>query len=143
MMAVESAMQHGFGLLLLDTGTTQRKGEFVTAAHGQDRVKQTSGWKNVHGGETKMRPQGLVDGLSDDLWMTGGVRAVLVYPREKGGDIHVAYFFTLPSHGMYTHRACSSTKKGLAGFQKWYKIERAKKLRHGRLVPGSIAIAGP
>ena len=35
-MAVVSASQHGFGLLLLDTGTTQRKGEFVTAAEGKN-----------------------------------------------------------------------------------------------------------
>ena len=110
-MAVVSAMQHGLGLLLLDTGKTQRKGEFVTAAHGQDRVKQTSGWKNVHSKDTKLRPQRLVDGLSDDLRMTDGVRTVLVYPRVKGGDIHVAYFLTIPSHGMQSHHACSSTKK--------------------------------
>ena len=110
-MAVVSAMQHGLGLLLLDTGKTQRKGEFVTAAHGQDRVKQTSGWKNVHSKDTKLRPQRLVDGLSDDLRMTDGVRAVLVYPRVKGGDIHVAYFLTIPSHGMKSHHACSSTEK--------------------------------
>ena len=82
------AMQHGFGLLLLDTGTTQRKGEFVTATHGQDRVKQASGWNNVDGGDTKLRPQGLFDRLSDDLRMTYGVRAVLVYPQVKGGVIH-------------------------------------------------------
>ena len=83
-MAVVSAMQHGLGLLLLDTGKTQRKGEFVTAAHGQDRVKQTSRWKNVHSKDTKLRPQRLVDGLSDDLRMTDGVRAVLFLPTGKG-----------------------------------------------------------
>ena len=129
------AVQHGFGLLLLDTGTTQRKGEFVTSTHGQDRVKQTSGRKNVDGGDTKIRPQGLVDRLSDDLRMTDWVWAVvLVHPRVKGGDIHVAYFLALSGHGMQSHRACSSAKKGLAGFQRCYEIERAKKLRNGRLI---------
>ena len=116
-------MQHGFGLLLLDTGATQRKGEFVTTAHGQDGVEQASGWKNVHRGDTKIRPQGLVNGLRDDLRMTNRVRAVLVRSRVQGGDIHIAYFLALPSHSMQGHRTCPSTKKGLAGFQRWYEIE--------------------
>ena len=47
--------------------------------------------------------------------MTDGVRAVLVHPLVKGGDIHVAYFLTLASHGMQSNRACSSAKKGLKG----------------------------
>ena len=59
-MAVVSAMQHGFGLFLLDTGTTQWKGGFVTATHRQDRVKQTSGWKNVDGDDAKIRPLGVM-----------------------------------------------------------------------------------
>ena len=84
--------QYGFGLLFLDTGAAERKGEFLTAAHWQDRVKQTRRGKNVHSGDTKIRPQGLIDGLSDDLRMTVGVRAVLVHPRVKGGHIHIAYF---------------------------------------------------
>ena len=133
-MAVMIAMQHGFGLLLLDTGTTQRKDEFVTATHWQDRVKLAGGWKNVDGGDTKIRPQGLIDRLNDDLRMTDGVRAVLVDPLLKGGDIHVAYLLALPGHGMQNHRACSSPKKGLAGLQGWYEIERAKKLRNGRVI---------
>ena len=127
-------MQHGFGLLLLDTGTTQRKGEIVTATHGQERVKQAGGWKNVDGGDTKIRPQRLIDRLNDDLPMTDGVRAVLVHPLLKGGDIHVAYFLALPGHGMQSHCACSSAKRDLAGLQGWYEIERAKKLRNGRLI---------
>ena len=123
------ATQHGFGLLLLDTGATQRKGEFVTAAHGQDGVKQAGGWKNVHSGDTKIRPQGLVDGLHDNLRMTNKVRAVLVHPRVKGGHIHVAYFLALPSHSMQGHRACSpppppTPKKGLTGFQRWNRQAR-------------------
>ena len=72
-MAVMIAMQHGFGLLLLGSGTIQRKGEFVTATHGQDRVKQCSEWKNVDGGDAKVRTKGLVDGPSNDLRMTDGV----------------------------------------------------------------------
>ena len=74
-MAIVSALQHRFGLLLLDTDATQRKSEFVTAAHGQDRVEQASRGKNVHSGDTKIRPQGLVNGLRDDLRMTNRVRA--------------------------------------------------------------------
>lgn len=35
---------------------------------------------------------------------------------------------------MQSHRICPSTRKGLAELQRWYEIERAKKLRHGRLV---------
>ena len=62
------------------------------------------------------------------------VRAVLVHPRVQGGDIHIAYFLALPSHSMQGHGACSTPKEGLAGFQRWYEIERAKKLRHGMLV---------
>ena len=81
--------QHGFGLLFLDTGAAERKGEFLATAHGQDGVEQTSRGKNVHRGDTKIRPQGLIDGLCDDLRMTDGVRAVLVYPRVKGGHIHI------------------------------------------------------
>ena len=105
------ATQHGFGLLFLDTGAAERKGEFLATAHGQDRVEQTSRGKNVHRGDTKIRPQGLIDGLSDDLRMTDGVRAVLVNPRVKGGHIHIAYFLTLPSHSMQGHRACSAPQK--------------------------------
>ena len=68
--------QHGLGLLFLDTGVAERKGELLTAAHGQDGVEQTSGGKNVHGGQAKIRSQRLVDGLGDDLRMTNGVRTV-------------------------------------------------------------------
>ena len=65
--------QHGLGLLLLDRGTAEWKCELLAAAYGQDGVEQTSGGKNVHGGQTKIRLQGLVDGLGDDLGMTNGV----------------------------------------------------------------------
>ena len=95
-MALVSAMQHWFGLLLLDTGATPRKGEFVTIAHAQDSVKQTSGWKNVDGGDTKIRPQGLVDGLSDDLRVANRVSTVLVDPWVKGGHIHIQYVADYP-----------------------------------------------
>ena len=115
--------QQGFGLLFLDTGTAERKGEFLATAHGQDGVEQTSRGKNVHRGETKIRPQGLIDGLRDDLRMTDGVRAVLVHPRVQGGDIHIEYFLALPSHIMQGHGACSTPKEGLAGFQGRDKIE--------------------
>ena len=77
-MAVVCAMQHGVGLLFLDTGATQRRGEFGTATHGKDRVKQTSGWKNVHNCDAKIQPQGLVDGLSDDLRVANRVSTVLL-----------------------------------------------------------------
>ena len=129
------ATQHGFGLLFLDTGTTERKSEFVTAAHGQDGVKQTSRGKNIHGGQAKIRPQGLVDGLRDDLRMTDGVEAVLVDPLVKGGDIQMAYFLALPSHSMQGHRACSPFKEGLAGFQGWCEIVGAQETlyRHIRV----------
>ena len=63
-----------------------------------------------------------------------GVRTVFVDPRVKGGDIHITYLLALPSHGMQGHGTGSAPKKGLAGFQGWYKIEGTKKLRHGRLV---------
>ena len=123
MMAIMGSGQHGFGLLFLNTGAAERKGEFVPAAHGQDRVEQTSKGKNIHGGDTKIRPQGLIDGLSDDLRMTDGVRAVLVHPRVQGGDIHTAYFLALPSHSMQGHGACSTPKEGPEGFQGRDKIE--------------------
>ena len=115
--------QHGFGLLFLDTGTAERKGEFLATAHGQDGVEQTSRGKNVHRGDTKIRPQGLIDGLRDDLPMTNRVRAILVHPRVQGGHIHIAYFLALPSHSMQGHRACSPPQKGLTGFQGRDKIE--------------------
>ena len=138
-----SATQHGLSMLLLDTGTAERKGEFLTTAHGKDGVEQTSRGKNVHGGDAKIRPQGVVDGLSDDLRMADGVGAVLVDPRVKGGDIHIVYFFTLPSHSMQGHRACSPPKEGLAGFQGWYEIEGAQKtldrlIRVDELVPFAL-----
>ena len=126
--------QHGFGLFFLDTGAAERKGEFLATAHGQDRVEQTSRGKNVHRGDTKIQPQGLVDGVRDDLRMTDGVRAVLVHPRVKGRQIHVAYFLALPSHSMQGHRPCWPPKEGLAGFQGWCEIERVRKLRHSRFV---------
>ena len=66
--------------------------------------------------------------------MADGEEAVLIDPRVKGGDIHVAYFLAFTSHSMQGHCACSSAKKGLEGFQEWYEIERAKKLRNGRLI---------
>ena len=119
------ATQHGFGLLLLDAAAAERKGEFLATAHRQDRVEQTSGWKNVHGCDTKIRPQGLVDGLRDDLRMTDGVRAFLVDPRVKGSDIHVVYFLALPSHGMQGHGACSPPKKGLEGVPKGRLVQRS------------------
>ena len=101
----------------------QRKGEFLAAAHGQDGVKQTSRGKNVYSGDTKIRPQGLVDGLRDDLRMTDGVRAVLVHPRVQGGHIHIAYFLALPSHSMQSHCTRSTSKEGFTGFQGCHQIE--------------------
>ena len=115
--------QHGFGLLFLNTGAAERKGEFVPAAHGQDGVEQTSRGKNVHRGDTKILPQGLIDVLRNDLQMNDGVRAVLIHPWVKGGDVHITYLFTLPSHSMQGHGACSTPKEGLAGFQGRDKIE--------------------
>ena len=47
-------------------------------------VEQTSKGKDVHGGDAKIRPQGLVDGLRDDLRITDGVKAVLVHPQHAG-----------------------------------------------------------
>ena len=92
--------QHGSGLLLLDTGTAERKSELLAAAYGQDGVEQASRRKNVHGGQAKIRFQGLVDGLGDDPWMTDGVRAVLIHPWVKGGDIHITYLLPLFSRRM-------------------------------------------
>ena len=85
MRTILGAVQHGFGLLLLDTGVAERKGEFLTTAHGQDRVEQAGGGKNIPGGEAKIRLQGLVEGLRDDLRMTDRVEAVLVHPGVEGG----------------------------------------------------------
>ena len=107
--------QHGFGLLFLDTGRAERKGEFLATAHGQDGVEQTSRGKNVHRGDTKILPQGLIDVLRNDLQMNDGVRAVLIHPRVKGGHIHIGYFLTLPSHSMQGHGACSTPKKASRG----------------------------
>ena len=123
MRTIMVATQHGFGLLFLDTGAAERKGEFVPTAHGQDGVKQTSKGENVHRCDTKIRPQGLIDGLRDDLRMTGGVRAVLVHPRVQGGDVQIAYLLALPSHSMQGHRTCSAPEKGLTGFQGRDQIE--------------------
>ena len=130
------ATQHGFGLLFLDTGAPERKGEFLASAHGQDRVEQTSRGKNVDSSDTKIRPQGLIDGLSDDLRMTGGVRAVLVHPRVKGGHIHVAYFLGLPSHSVQGHRDCSPPIKGLTGFRVVRdRMNEETEIRQARCLP--------
>ena len=130
--------QHGFGLLFLDTGTAERKGEFLATAHGQDGVEQTSRGKNVHRGDTKIRPQGLIDGLRDDLRMTNRVRAVLVHPRVQGGHIHIAYLFTLPSHSMQGHRACSAPKEGLVGVPRARqdRMNEDTETRPARCLPG-------
>ena len=126
--------QHGLGLLGLDTGAAERKSQFVPATHGQDGVEQTSGGKNIHGGQTKIGIQGLVCRLGDDFRMTDGVRAVLIHPRVQEGHIHKAYFLALPSYGMQSHRAGSTSKKGLARFQGCDQIEGSQKLRYSRLV---------
>ena len=129
MRAIVGSDQHGLGLLLLDTGAAERKGELLATTYRQDGVEQTSGGKNVHGGQTKIGIQGLVDGLGDDLRMTNGVRRVLVHPRVKGGDIHITYFFPLPSHGMQGYGTSSTPKEGLARFQGWGEIERIQQSR--------------
>ena len=109
--------QHGLGLLCLDAGTAERKGEFVPATHRQDGVEQSSRRKNIHGGYTKIGLQGLVGRLSDDVWMPNGVRAVFVDPWVQGGHIHIAYFLALSSHGMQSHCTGSTPKEGFTGFQ--------------------------
>ena len=78
MRAIAGSGQHGLGLLCLDTGTAERKGELVPATHGQDGVEQSSRRKNIHGGYTKIGIQGLVNRLSDDFWMPNGVGTVFV-----------------------------------------------------------------
>ena len=123
MRAIAGSGQHGLGLLGLDTGTTDRKSELVSATHGQDGVEQSSGGKNVDGGYTKIGFQGLVDGLGDDVWMPNGVRAVFVDPRVQGGHIHIAYFLTLSNHGMQSHCTGSTPKEGLTGFQGCHQIK--------------------
>ena len=115
MRAIAGSGQHGLGLLCLDTGTAERKGELLATAYRQDGVEQTSGGKNIHGGQTKIGFQGLVGGLSDDPWMTDGVRTVFVDPWVKGGDIHIAYLFILPSHGMQGYGTGSTSKKASRG----------------------------
>ena len=127
MGAIAGSGQHGLGLLCLDTGTAERKREFVPATHGQDGVEQTSGGKNIHGGQTKIGFQGLVSGLGDDFRMTNGVRAVFVHPRVQGGHIHIAYYLTLPSHRMQSHRTRSTPKEGLARFQRWGRSNENRK----------------
>ena len=108
--------QHGLSLLGLDTGTAQREGEFVATAHRQNRVEQASRGKNIHSGDTKVGLQGLVSGLRDDVWMPDGVGTVLIHPRVQGGHIHIAYFLTLSSHSMQSHRTGSTSKEGFTGF---------------------------
>ena len=66
------------GLLGLDTGTAERKGELVAATHGQDRVEQSGRGKNIHGGNTKIGLQGLVSGLCDDPRMPNGIGTLLL-----------------------------------------------------------------
>ena len=134
MRAIAGSGQHGLGLLLLDTGMAERKRELLATAYGQDGMEQASGGKNVHGSQTKIRFQGLVDGLGDDPWMTNGVRTVFIHPWVQGGDIHIAYLFILPSHGMQGYGTSSTPKKGLAGFQGCDQIEGSQKLRYSRLV---------
>ena len=111
------------GLLLQDTGATEWKRELLATAYGQDGVEQTSGGKNIHGGQTKIGFQGLVGGLGDDFRMTDGLGAVLIHPRVKGGDIHITYLLALPSHGMQGYSTSSTPKEGLARFQRWGEIE--------------------
>ena len=95
--------QHGLNLFGLNAGTAERKRELVPATHGQNRVEQTSGRKNVHSGYTKIGFQGLVSGLRDDPRMPDGIGTVLVDPWVQGGHIHIAYFFPLSSHLSLIH----------------------------------------
>ena len=115
--------QHGLGLLGLDTSTAERKRELVPAAHGQDGVEQTSGGKNIDGGDTKIGFQGLVGGLRDDPRMPDGVRAVFVDPRVQRGHVHIAYFLAFSSYGMQSHRTGSTSKEGFTGFQGCHQIK--------------------
>ena len=131
MSAITGSGQHGLGLLCLDTGTTERKSEFVSAAHGQDGVEQSSGRKNIHGGDTKIGLQGLVGGLSDDVWMPNGVRAVFVDPPVQGGHIHIAYFLALSSHSMQSHGIRSTPKEGFTGFQGCHQIKGSQETLNG------------
>ena len=76
--------------------------------------------------------------------MTDWVRTVFVDPRVQGGDIHIAYFLPLPSHGMQGHRAGSTPKKGLARFQGCDQIEGSQKLRYsGLVVDQSVLVTLP
>ena len=131
MRAILGSGQHGLGLLRLDTGTAERKGELLATAYRQDRVEQTSRGKNIHGRQSKIGLQGLVCRLGDDPWMADRVRAVLVHPRVQGRDIHIAYVLAFRSHRMQGHRAGATSKKGLAGFQGWGEIERRQETLDG------------
>ena len=115
--------QHGLGLLGLNTGTAERKREFVAATHGQDRVEQSGRGKNIHGGDTKIGFQGLVRRLRDDPRMPDGVGTVFVDPWVQGGHIHIAYFLAFSSHGMQSHGTGSTSKKGFTGFQRCDQIK--------------------
>ena len=135
--------QHGLGLLSLDTGATERKGELLTTAYRQDGVEQASRRQNVHRSQTKIRLQGLVGGLGDDLGMTDRVRAVLIHPWVQGGHIHITYVLPLFSHGMQRHRTGASPKKGVTGFQGGDQIKRIQETLDGfirvhQLVPFTL-----
>ena len=134
MRAILGSGQHGLGLLCLDTGTAERKGELLATAYRQDGVEQASRRQNVHRSNTKIGLQGLVGGLGDDLGMTDRVRAVLIHPRVQGGHIHIAYFLPLFSHGMESHRTGATPKKGVTGFQGSQQIKGSQKLRDSGLV---------
>ena len=76
--------------------------------------------------------------------MTDGVRTVFIHPRVQGGDIHIAYLLALPSYGMQSHRAGSTSKKGLARFQGYDQIEGSQKLRYsGLVVDQSVPVTLP
>ena len=70
-----------------------------------ERVEECPPWRY------QSRPDGLVDGSSDDVRVANRVSTVLIDRWVKEGHIHIPYLLTLPGYGMQGHRACSSTKE--------------------------------
>ena len=69
MIADGGSLQHGKFLLCLHASRAEREGEFPTAPHGEDGVKQFRRWKDRDFGQSKVLGELFYGGICNDVWV--------------------------------------------------------------------------
>ena len=130
--------------LVFHAGPTQREGQFVPGAIGQDGMVQAGG--RLHGtfGQTKVGMEVHGVGGVDELWVPHRVAGVLVHPRVETGVIVVTDLFPRGGGAMQLHHVGASAKERLARLQRGLEVQGRHVVGHlGLVLESPVPVAFP